>query len=81
MVLFIFKIESEQKDIIKQAVQDLTLVVASINLCFILMVEDASDSDALIRENGRNSKKQKKQADLLEVTQVARSSGFPLKIY
>ena len=45
------------------------------------MVEDASDSDALIRENGRNSKKQKKQADLLEVTQVARSSGFPLKIY
>ena len=78
MVLFIFNLESEQKDIIKQAVQDLMLVVASINLCFILMVEGVSDNDALIRKNEKNSKK---QADLLEVTQVARSSGFPLKIY
>ena len=78
MVLFIFNIESEQKDIIKQVVQDLTLAVALINLCFILMVEGVSDNDALIRKNERNSKK---QADLLEVTQVARSSDFPLKIY
>ena len=78
MVLFIFNIESEQKDIIKQAVQDLMLVVASINLCFILMVEGVSDNDALIRKNEKNSKK---QADLLEVTRVARSSDFPLKIY
>ena len=78
MVLFIFNIESEQKDIIKQVVQDLTLAVALINLCFILMVEGVSDNDALIRKNERNSRK---QADLLEVTQVARSSDFPLKIY
>ena len=78
MVLFIFNLESEQKDIIKQAVQDLMLVVASINLCFILMVEGVSDNDALIRKNEKNSKK---QADLLEVTRVARSSDFPLKIY
>ena len=42
------------------------------------MVEGVSDNDALIRKNEKNSKK---QADLLEVTQVARSSDFPLKIY